>query len=161
MALTSILTLSGKQQGSIEGDCTQAGYEGAITVFATTSGIILPTNPLTGMPAGQRQHQPFCITKPQDKASPLLYQACATGEHMDKFELLYLRINEQGQEEVYFKVTLENAIIVKMNAYKPMVFLEENKPYSDMEEVSLAYDKITWEHVTEQKVASDSWTQSS
>ncbi len=159
MAMTSYLKLEGMSQGPIEGDCTQKGYEGWILVHAVEHGIELPRDTLSGMPTGQRQHSALTITKSMDAASPLLYQACTSGEHMKKFELVYNRINPQGQEEQYFSIKLENAIVVKMRHYKPLTFLEQNKPYHDMEEVSVSYTKITWHHITENKEATDDWNE--
>ena len=157
MPMTGYLTLEGKNQGKIEGDCTQKGREKTILVYAIDHGVEIPRDTLTGLPTGQRIHKPFTATKHVDPASPLLYQACTSGEQMKKWQLDYYHINEKGQEELYFQVSLENAIIVGIHHYKPMAFLEDNKPYQDMEEVSFTYGKITWSHKTANKEAEDDW----
>ena len=157
MAMTSYLTLEGNSQGKIEGDCTQKGHEKWILVYGTNHEIEIPRDQHTGLATGQRIHRPFTITKHIDDASPLLYQACATGERMKKWELDYNHINEKGQEQLYFTVQLENAIVVNIHHYKPLTFLDENKPYHDMEDVSFTYEKITWSHKVANKEAVDSW----
>jgi type VI secretion system secreted protein Hcp len=157
MALTGYGQMEGMSQGPIKGDCNQAKYLDWIMIYGIDHGIKLPANPLTGMPTGQRQHQPYKITKAVDTASPLLYQACTSGEHMKKCNIVYNRINERGQEEQYFGVTLENAIIVAIRHYKPLTLLEENKPYHDMEEISLSYTKIIWQHTVANMEAADDW----
>ncbi len=157
MPMTSYLTLEGKNQGKIEGDCTQKGREKTILVYAVSHQIEIPRDKLTGLPTGQRIHKPLTVTKHTDPATPLLYQACASGEQMKKWQLDYYHINDKGQEELYYQVQLENAIVVSINHYKPMTFVEENKPYHDMEEVSFTYEKITWSHKVANKEAIDNW----
>ena len=157
MALTGYLKLEGQNQGKIEGDCTQAGREKTILVYGINHELEIPRDTHTGLPTGQRIHHPFVITKHVDPASPLLYQACASGEQMKSWEIEYYRINEKGQEELYFTVALEEAILVSMKHYKPMTFLPENKPYHDMEEIMFTYSKITWSHKTANKEAVDDW----
>ena len=157
MAMTGYLQLEGKEQGPIEGDCTQKGHEKWILVYAYDWEMEIPRDRHTGLPTGQRIHHPLKITKKIDDASPLLAQMCATGEQSAKWQLDYHRINDKGQEELYYTVELENAIVVNLRQYKPMTFLEENKPYHDMEEVSFTYEKITWTHQVANKEAVDDW----
>lgn len=157
MAMTSYLKLEGMNQGAIEGDCTQKGREKLILVYGVEHSIEIPRDTHTGLPTGQRIHFPYTIIKHIDSASPLLYQACASGEQMKTWILDFYQINEKGQETLYFQVQLEQAIVVKIRCYKPLTFLEENKPYHDMEEISFTYSKITWSHKTANKEAIDDW----
>jgi type VI secretion system secreted protein Hcp len=157
MPLTSYLTLEGTSQGKIEGDCSQKGREKTILVYAVDHEVEIPRDKFTGLPTGQRLHHPLIITKHSDPATPLLYQACASGEQMKKWQLDYYHINEKGQEELYYQVTLDNAIVVNMRHYKPIVFDERNKPFHDMEEVAFTYEAITWEHKVANKQAVDKW----
>ncbi len=157
MAMTGYLKLEGKNQGAIEGNCSQKGRENMILVYGLDHTIEIPTDTHTGLPTGQRIHGPIVVTKAVDPASPLLYQACASGEQMKSWQLDFYHINEKGMEELYFQVLLENAIVVKMRSYKPVTFLPDNKPYHDMEDVSFTYEKITWSHKTANKEAIDDW----
>jgi type VI secretion system secreted protein Hcp len=157
MPLTSYLTLEGNSQGKIEGDCSQKGREKTILIYAVDHEVEIPRDKQTGLPTGQRLHHPLTITKHTDPASPLLYQACASGEQMKKWQLDYYHINEKGQEELYYQITLENAIVVNMRHYKPNVIEEGNKPYADMEDVAFTYESITWEHKVANKQAVDKW----
>lgn len=157
MAMTSYLTIEGKNQGKMEGDCAQKGREKTILVYAIDHSLEIPRDTLTGMPTGQRVHKPFTITKHVDPASPLIMQACCTGEQMKTWQLDYYHITETGTEELYYQVKLENAIIVSIRHFKPTVFLPDNKPYHDMEEVSFSYEKITWTHKIANKEAVDNW----
>ncbi len=144
MANTSYLTCTGAKQGDIKGDCTQEAYKDSILVYQTDHNVHIPRDVHTGLATGQRVHDPFMITKHKDLASPKLYQALASGEKITKWELKFTAIGTSGNEYVYFKVQLEDAIIVSIHAYKPLTFLKENEPYHDMEEVMFTYGKITW-----------------
>ena len=159
MAMTSYLTLEGTNQGKIEGDVSQKGREKTILVYGIEHNIEIPRDTHTGMPTGQRIHLPFSITKHMDQASPKLMQAVTSGEQMKSFELQYFRINEKGQEEHYYTVKLEEAIVVATRQYKPLTFLPENKPYHDMEVISFSYGKITVTYEPDGVEAEDDWKQ--
>ena len=156
MAMTSYMTVTGANQGDVKGDCTQAGREDTMLVYDIKHEIEIPRDRLTGLPTGQRVHMPFVITKHVDRGSPQLYQACCSGEQCE-VEIKFFHITEKGTEEHYFTIKLEQAIIVDIKANKPMVFLPENKPYMDMEEVSFTYSKITWTHEVDGVTADDDW----
>ncbi|MDY0361139.1 MAG: Hcp family type VI secretion system effector [Desulforegulaceae bacterium] len=157
MAMTAYMNLEGMNQGKIEGGCTQSGRESMILVFGVDHNVEIPKDTHTGLPTGQRIHHPLLITKEIDKSSPLLYQACCSGEQFKEVSLSYYRINEKGQEEHYYSIKLQNAIIVSMRTYKPLTFLEENKPYKDMEDVQFTYEKIIWTYESDGIESEDSW----
>ncbi|HUU30248.1 MAG TPA: Hcp family type VI secretion system effector [archaeon] len=158
MAMTSYMMVTGRSQGEMKGDCTQEGEQrkDKILVYDISHTIEIPRDRLTGLPTGQRIHMPLTVTKHFDKSSPLLYQALCSGEQCD-VELYFFRITEKGTEEHYFTVKLMNAIVVELQAYKPMVFLPENKPYHDMEKVSFTYSKIIWTYVVDGIESEDDW----
>ncbi|EGJ50568.1 Hcp family type VI secretion system effector [Desulfocurvibacter africanus] len=156
MALTSYMTIKGKSQGDIKGDCTQKGREGSIIVYAIDHSVEIPQDPHSGLPTGQRLHKPFIVTKHKDQASPKLFQACCTGEQIE-VSIDYYRISEKGQEEKYYTVKMQNAIIVGLKHQKPMTFLEANKPYKDMETVLFGYAKMIQTYVPDGIEAEDSW----
>lgn len=155
--MTSYLKLTGANQGEIQGDCTQAGRENMILVYGFDHNVEIPRDTHTGLPTGQRIHKPFKIIKHKDKSSPKLYQATCTGEQFTDVELWFFRINETGQQEHYYTIKLQNAIIVQMQEFNPLTFLEQNKPYHDMEEVWFSYEKIVWTYETDGIEAEDDW----
>ena len=157
MANTAYLKVVGASQSEIKGDCKQAGRTDLILVYAVDHTVEIPTDTHTGLATGQRIHKPLVITKHKDVATPLLFQACCTGEQITEFQLDFYKINDQGQEENYFTIKLENAVIIKMQEYTPMTFLPENKPYHDMEKVSFSYEKIIWTHNSGGTEAIDDW----
>ena len=137
MALTMYMKVTGKNQGEIKGSCDQGGdKKDKILVYGTDHQVEIPRDTHTGLPTGQRIHLPISITKGKDVAS---------------------RISPTGEEELYFKITLEDAIIVNIREYTPLTFLAENKPYHDMEDVSFTYSKITWSYVDGNVEFTDDW----
>jgi type VI secretion system secreted protein Hcp len=144
MALTAYLAVKGKSQGDIKGDCPQGGdKKDKILIYGADHQVEIPKDTHTGLPTGQRIHQPFTFFKHKDNASPKLFKACCTGEQCTVVFDQY-RIKADGTEEKYFTVKLEEAIVVTMREHTPLTFLPENKTYYDMEEVSFTYSKITW-----------------
>jgi len=160
MALTSYMKVTGKTQGEIKGDCTQSGdKKDKILVYAVDHSIEIPKDTHTGLPTGQRIHNPLTVTKHYDNASPKLKQACCKGEQCD-VELDFYRIKDTGEEEKYYTIKLNQAIVVGVRDYKPVTFDPNNKPYQDMEEVSFTYSKITWTYNDGNIEFTDSWKDS-
>lgn len=144
MALTSYMKVTGKNQGEIKGNCPQGGdKKDKVLVYAVDHFVEIPKDTHTGLPTGQRIHHPYIITKAVDVASPKLYKACCTGEQCEVVMDFY-RIKEDGTEQKYYTVKMEQAIVVAMKHHTPTTFLPENKPYQDMEEVAFTYSRITW-----------------
>jgi len=58
-----------------------------------------------------RQHEPIVITKRWDSASPQLFQALVSNQPL-KSVLVFVRTRADGQEAVYYKITLQDALVV-------------------------------------------------
>lgn len=158
MALTSYMKVTGKKQGEIKGDCTQGGdKKDKVLLYAMDHNVEIPKDTHTGLPTGQRIHNPFKVIKHKDKASPKLFQATCTGEQCT-VEIDFYRIDATGAEVNYYKIKMEEAIVVDMREYTTLTFLPENKPYMDMEEVSFTYSKITWTYTDGNIEYTDSWS---
>ncbi|MCL8061316.1 type VI secretion system tube protein Hcp, partial [Pseudomonas aeruginosa] len=54
------------------GNTYQEGHEDQVMVQGFNHEVIIPRDPQSGQPTGQRVHKPVVITKVFDKASPLL-----------------------------------------------------------------------------------------
>lgn len=157
MALTAYMKVTGVKQGEIKGDCQQSGNKkDRVIVYATDHNVEIPKDTHTGLPTGQRIHHPLVITKHRDKASPKLFQAICKGEQLT-VELDFYRINPDGTEANYYKIKLENAIIVSAREFTPLTFLADNKPYMDMEEIGFTYSKITWTYTDGNIEYTDDW----
>ncbi|MEA3428881.1 MAG: Hcp family type VI secretion system effector [Thermodesulfobacteriota bacterium] len=157
MSMPSHLSVTGKNQGKIEGSCEIKGREGTILVYALDHVVTIPSDPGTGQPTGKRIHKPMTVTKEIDKSSPKLYQGLTSGEQLSEVVLDFYRISPTGTEEKYFTTKLETAIIVSMEAFYPETFLSENEAYKHMEKVSFTYEKIIWTWQPDGIEAEDSW----
>lgn len=62
---------------------SSTGEEKAATNKSMTNSAMIqsPRDVATGQASGKRMHKPLVIVKEVDKASPKLYQACASGKH--------------------------------------------------------------------------------
>ncbi len=157
MALTMYMKVVGKNQGDIKGSCEQAGdKKDKILVYSMEHNVEIPHDTHTGLPTGQRIHHPLTVTKAKDVASPKLFAACCKGERVS-VELDFYRIKETGEEELYYKIKLEDAVVVSMKEETPTTFLAANKPYHDMEDVSFTYSKITWAYSDGNIEYTDDW----
>jgi hypothetical protein len=99
MPSPAYMSIEGVAQGNITagantadsmGNRYQEGHEDEITVQGFKHEIIIPRDPQSGQPSGQRVHQPLIITKIYDKSSPLLYNALASGERLSKVEIKWV-----------------------------------------------------------------------
>jgi type VI secretion system secreted protein Hcp len=156
MAMNCYMTVKAKNQGDIQGDCTQQGRENTIICYSLDHRVEIPRDPYSGLSTGQRIHKPFKVSTNVGKHTPKLFQACCTGEHMD-VELQMFRINEKGQEEKYFTIKLQDAIVVESREWYPETFIESTKPYKHMEDILFTYETIIWTYVTDGIEAQDSW----
>uniref|UniRef100_UPI00047F47E0 type VI secretion system tube protein TssD n=2 Tax=Paraburkholderia mimosarum TaxID=312026 RepID=UPI00047F47E0 len=71
--------------------------------------------------------------------------------------LEYYRTSPKGTEEKYYTVKLSNAILTNVRAWTPNCLAPENKQMGHMEEISFAYEKITWTFEPDGIEAEDSW----
>jgi type VI secretion system secreted protein Hcp len=157
MPMPAHLTLEGEKQGPIKGSCDQQGREGTIIVQAFDHEVKIPSDSQTGLASGKRIHGALKIVKEFDKASPLMYQALCSGEHLKKVEIKWYRIAKTGAEEHYFTTTLEDAIIVAIRPYMPNCLDKAMGAFGHMEEVSFTYRKAIWRHEVDKTEAQDDW----
>ena len=134
------------------------GHEDEILVEAFSHNVTIPRDPQSGQPTGQRVHQPLQITKVFDKCSPMLYNALTSGEKMSKCELHFYRTSTAGQQEHYYTIELEDAIIVELSLHTCLIaWILDKAHYTNMEDVSFSYRKITWRHEVAGTEGSDDW----
>lgn len=152
------MEVGGNSQGNIsEGCCDMKGRENTILCQALNHEVYIPRDPQTGLPTGKRVHNPLTITKVFDKSTPKLFQALATGERMSNVTLKYYRINPSGNEEHYFTIKLEDAIIVSVKPWVPNALDQARERFTHMEDVSFTYSKIIWTWEIDGVEAQDEW----
>ncbi|AOZ13586.1 MULTISPECIES: Hcp family type VI secretion system effector [Pseudomonas] len=166
MATPAYMSVTGEKQGLITneaftadsvGNSYQEGHENQVMVQAFSHQVIIPRDPQSGQPTGQRVHKPVCVTKVFDKASPLLWAALTSGERMSEVVIQWYRTSANGTQEHYYTTKLEDAIIVEINGYMHNCQDPENAHFTHLEDVHFTYRKITWTHEVCGTSGSDDW----
>jgi len=101
------LSVTGKNQGKIEGSCDIQGRKGTILVYDLDHVVEIPRDPGTGLPTGKRIHGPLSVSAEVDRSTPKLYQALTSGEQLSEVVMDFYRISPTGTEEKYFTVKLD------------------------------------------------------
>lgn len=166
MPTPAYISIEGATQGPITqgastedsiGNIWQEGHEDEILVQAIDHNILIPRDPQSGQPSGQRMHRPFKFTASLNKATPLLYNALTSGEMLTTCEIKWYRTNSSGKQEHFFTTKLEDATIVDIECKLPHCQDPAHQDFTQLVTVSLAYRKIEWEHVTAGTSGSDDW----
>ncbi len=160
------MSITGTKQGLITagaftedsvGNTYQEGHEDQVMVQGFNHEVIIPRDPQSGQPTGQRVHKPVVITKVFDKASPLLLAALTSGERLTKVEIQWYRTSAAGTQEHYYTTVLEDAIIVDIKDYMHNCQDPGNAHFTHLEDVHFTYRKITWTHEVSGTSGSDDW----
>ncbi|QJD58873.1 Hcp family type VI secretion system effector [Pseudomonas sp. gcc21] len=166
MPTPAYLTIEGTKQGLITagtftedsvGNIFQEGHEDQILVQAFDHQVIIPRDPQSGQPTGQRVHKPLMITKVFDKSSPLLFNSLTSGERLNKCRLEWYRTSATGTQEHYFTIELQDAIIVDVQSRMPNCQDPSLSHFTHLEDVYFTYRKIIWTHEVSGTSGSDDW----
>lgn len=132
MPTPAYISIYGQTQGHITqgaftsdsaGNVYVEGHEDEILVQEVDPQITPPTDPQSGQPTGQRVHKPLIFTSALNKASPMLYQALATGEMLPTVEVKWFRTSVDGNQEHFFTTKLEDATVVDIHTVLPRTFM--------------------------------------
>ena len=63
---------------------------------------------------------------------------------MTDVKLDWYRLDGSGDEELYFSIELENAMITRIHPWVPNVLDRKSEGLRHMEDVSIAYERIIW-----------------
>lgn len=166
MPAPAYISINGETQGAITHEAFTEesvgfgyveGHENQIYIHEIQHSISVPTDPLSGQPSGPRVHKPFTFTCGLNKASPLMYQALATGEKLTNVMVRWYRTSGEGKQEYFFTTEFEDATIVEIETVLPHIQVDANRNFSHLMKVSLAYRKITWTHEISGTEGSDDW----
>lgn len=157
MALNSYLTCEGETQGKIEGSNTQSGREGLMEIYGWSHEVISPRDAASGLPTGKRQHKPVTVTKPVDKATPLLLNVLTNNENLKTWKLECWRPSKAGKEEQFYTIELMNGNISGIRAEQLNNKYPENMNHEVREHISFTYQKVTWTWKDGGITAEDDW----
>jgi type VI secretion system secreted protein Hcp len=141
------MTLKGQKEGEIKGECTVRGLEDTIVCLGFSHEIASPTDAVSGLPTGKRQHKPLKVVKYIDKSTPLLYTALTSNENLPTVTLKFFRTGATGLAVNYFTITLTNAVLHRVTSDFP-----------NLEMLEFTYQKIEWTFVNGGLTSSDNWS---
>lgn len=143
--------------GGYKGDSTQAGDKNEkFTVYKIDHKVELPVDPQTGQPTGNRIHGPFSITIPKCAGGVEVKKAMCSAEP-EKLEVVISHFNPQKTTEIYYEITLTDAIVCKIEDATYDTLDPKYTKYPDLEKVSFTYSKIKWTDKVDNKEHEDSW----
>jgi type VI secretion system secreted protein Hcp len=157
MAIPVYLWLKNDGGADIKGSVDVQGREGSIEVLAQDHGLTIPTDNNTGKLTGTRIHTPFRFTKEIDAASVYLLKGASQGQTFNSAEFKWYRINNAGQEVVYYTVLLENVKVVSVVTKMHDIKDPTKEKHNHLEDVQLRYEKITWKFVEGNFSHTDAW----
>ncbi|HEX2411457.1 MAG TPA: type VI secretion system tube protein Hcp [Solirubrobacteraceae bacterium] len=125
----------------IEGESTAAKHMGEIDVLSWSWGASNPVTagPASGSASGRVNIQDLHFTTRMSKASPRLFLACATGQHLKQARLSAVRAGEKAAE--FFSLTLSD---VRISSYQSGG--SEGSDIVPMDQVSLNAAKLAIEY---------------
>ena len=141
MAHTAYLSIVGKTQGSISQNCNTKDSIGNKAQISHHNEItVLACNFTLSKHGGAAE---VVVTKPIDKASPLLGNAFSKQEHL-QCTLNFYRTNEQGYNENFYSIELVDALITTLSFEQPNVLHSGDEDMS--EDIHFSYREIIWKH---------------
>lgn len=135
MAFDAFLKLDG-----IDGESTDQQHKGEIDVFSWSWGATqaIATGTGGGGTAGKVSMQDFHFVSRVNKASPKLFESCASGKHIDTATLSVRKGGDRAFD--YIKITMSDVLV---SGYLPAGAPDD----AASEEVSLNFAKIEFEYV--------------
>jgi type VI secretion system secreted protein Hcp len=165
MPTVAYMTVNGQTQGLMTAGCNtpesmgnkyQEDHTDESTVLESNHQIMIPRDPQTGQPSGQRVHGPFAVRTRFDKAAPLMAQAICAGEIL-QVEIKWWRTTMEGTQEHYYTHKLTDATLVDVKT-EVVLCTDTSLGFRDHEVVySMVYRKIEWEHMVAGTSGSDDW----
>lgn len=126
--------------GDIKGESQDKTHPGEIEVLSWSWGASNPTNIAygSGGGTGKVSFSDLSFMHEVDKATPALYQACATGKHYDQ-AVLVARKSGGGEAKEYLNVKLETVFVSSAQ-------ISQGGNERPTESVTLSFGKITIEY---------------
>jgi type VI secretion system secreted protein Hcp len=142
------VTIVGTKQGRFHGDASPGPHDGWLIGLAYEQPVAAPARGKAAAP------QPVRFTRQWGAASPQLLQALATGEALSEVVFEFVRSTDEGEQQVFHRVTLHGARVVEL---RPFIDLEAEPsalmPLPPLEDVALAYAGLTAENLATGTVA--------
>ena len=152
------ISIKGVKQGQFKGELPNLKQrDDWMAALRFSMAVSVPHNELTGMATGRRKHTPIKITKEWGAASPQILQALAVAEVLNPVILEFTRTNPNGEEMVFQRVTLANAIVSDVTRSHETGATGAGADHLDLEEISFTFQKITVEDIMGKTSFVDDW----
>ena len=128
--------------GDIKGESTDAKHQDEIEVLSYSWGVINPAPPAGGGGgggAGKPTLHDLSIVHRIDKATPKLFEACATGKHLPEATITHRKAGK-GQQE-YLIVKMNDVIITGV-----VHGVSAGEPGTGSETVIMAFAKVALDY---------------
>lgn len=159
MAIPVYLWLEDDGGIRIKGNVDLHGREGSIEVSELMHSIEQVTDPLTGKITAKSLHSSYSFMKEIDNSSSFLYKALSTGQTLKSAVFRFYRINYNGQEQEYFRTTLEEVKVIEIEPLMMDVKNHHWEKHNHTEYIDFSYKKITWHYLDGNVIHSDSWNE--
>lgn len=164
MAYEFYISITGAKQGKFKGDAggekgsKSSRAKGKIAGIKYSAETTSPRDPATGQATGKRTHKPIVITKEWDAASPQLFAALVENENLKTVLFEFVKADVAGHEEIYYTVTLTNAVVSNIHSYLDLTDTSGDKfDARELEDVSFVFQKIEIADKESNTVAEDDW----
>ena len=155
------VTIEGTKQGRFKGERGRDRIAGLAFHYDVKS----PRDAATGMASGKRQQGAITFTKAIDSASPQIYQALIANEVLKSVLFEFRSTNANGEEMVFYQITLTNASISEVEQYVGMSGLVTSadakhsgaSDSSPLEDVSVTFQRIEVASQVGKTMAADDW----
>jgi type VI secretion system secreted protein Hcp len=151
------VTVEGTKQGYFAGEGLRGSELGKIEAIALRYEVTSPRDGASGLATGKRQHSPVTITKEWGRSSPQLFQALATNEVLKSVLLEFVRVGNDGAEEVYQTMKLTNATVSRLARYITPAGVSAGEASRALEDVAFNFEKIEITDLVSRTVAVDDW----
>jgi len=142
------MSIQGSKQGKFKGESTREAWKEWAPCVSIDFTAESAMDPARGMPSGRVQNSPITIIKEWGESSPQILQAIATNEVLKEVRFSFIHRTKDGVEEVYFTITLTNAMIVKHHIYVPLATSAQQSTSAtqELEDVSFVFERMTVEN---------------
>jgi len=144
MAFDTYVELTG-----IEGEATAKGFEKKIEIFSFSWGASAPVSigsGSSGISASKVSISSFNMMKKTDVASPKLFKACCTGDHITKMTVSMRKQTGVGGQDAFLIYSFDNVMVESVQWSG-----SSGGDDTPTESVSFAFAKVTVEYKTQGK----------
>jgi type VI secretion system Hcp family effector len=152
------LSIKGTRQGQFKGTPNLRNSNDWMAGTRFSMQVDVPYDSGTGHPTGRRRYIPLTISKEWGAASLQILQAVANSETLNPVILEFIHTGAEGDESVWQRITLTNALIVDIRRYADFSAREIEQSPHEMEDISFVFQKIAVDDLIGSTHFLDDWS---